>query len=443
MLKWVHDKVLQPSTIVWAFAACGMWPFDFAASYAYKQVPPPKGAIQVDQEDEWTDIILGDDNREGSVFEAKNEVLSDMVTTSATESGLRHSSHSSSHSYSQNNSHSSTPDSQSSHTHAEHLRGINTWLALLTLDATPCCIAALCKEAINTTRHDAAHDGSTATLVNIIQLRNQVIKKQNTQQILDKQLHDHLKIQLANRDHPWECGGGALKHGYGALDAEALNALEAEAAEKKAEEEERQRQKQQEKEERQCWKDEVAAAKATRAAETAQQKLDWLAEKKRKADERAVKVAEKAVCGIAYVAGRGHGHGRGRERGIGQGQGQVWGGRGGAKPRVPKPFPIKLSSESSGSNTGDNENLTNSGPRTPFKHLQLYNSSNNNIDNDNHQGSGSDDLSQDDPPRSHLITNSPMDLRATEASTSEGNSTRPQCNIHMPLQYMQGKFWDP
>ena len=101
---------------------------------------------------------------------------------------------------------------------------------------------------------------------------------------------------------------------------------------------------------------------------------------------------------------------------------------------------MELSSESSGSNTGDNENLTNSGPRTPFKHLQLYNSSNNNIDNDNHQGSGSDDLSQDDPPRSHLITNSPMDLRAAEASTSEGNSTRPQCNIHMPLQYMQGKF---
>ena len=229
-----------------------MWPFDFAASYTYKQVPPPKGTVQADQEDEWTDIELGDDNREGSSLKAENEVLLDTVTTSATESGLQRSSHSSSHLNSQNNFRSSTPDSQSSCTHGECLRGINTQLAMLTLDATPRHVAALRKEAINTTRCDAAHDGSTATLVNIIQLQNQVIEKQNTQQILDKQLHDHLKIQLANRDHPRECGGGALKHGHGALDAKALNALEAEEVEKKAEEEEKQRQKQQEKEERQC-----------------------------------------------------------------------------------------------------------------------------------------------------------------------------------------------
>lgn len=42
MLKRVCDKVLQPSNIVRAFEACGMRPFDFTASYAYKQVPPPK-----------------------------------------------------------------------------------------------------------------------------------------------------------------------------------------------------------------------------------------------------------------------------------------------------------------------------------------------------------------------------------------------------------------
>ena len=98
---------------------------------------------------------------------------------------------------------------------------------------------------------------------------------------------------------------------------------------------------------------------------------------------------------------------------------------------------MELLSESGGSNTGDNENLTNSGPRTLS---QLSNSSNNDIDNDNHQGSGSDDLSQDDPLRLHLITNSLTDLRAAEASTSEENSTHPQCNIRVPPQYMQGKF---
>ena len=208
-------------------------------------------------------------------------------------------------------------DSQSSHTHAKCLRGIDTQLALLTLDATPCCVAALHKEAINTMCREAAHDGSTATLVNIIQLQNRVIEKQNAQQVLDKQLNDHLKVQLTNRDHPQEHGGGALKHGYGALDAKALNALEMEAVEKKAQEEEKQRQKQQEKEERQCQKDEAAAVKVARAEETAQQKLNQLAKKQQKADKRAAKVAEKATWGAANVAGRSCGCGRGHGRGIG------------------------------------------------------------------------------------------------------------------------------
>ena len=150
-------------------------------------------------------------------------------------------------------------------------------------------------------RREAACDGSTATLVNIIQLQNRVIEKQNAQQVLDKQLNDHLKVQLTNRDRPRERGGGALKHGYGALDAEALNALEMAAVEKKAQEEERQRQKQQEKEERQRRKDEAAAAKVARAEETAQRKLNWLAEKQQKADKRAAKAAEKAAQGAVAV----------------------------------------------------------------------------------------------------------------------------------------------
>ena len=46
-----------------------------------------------------------------------------------------------------------------------------------------------------------------------------------------------------NRSHPQKCTGTALKLGYGALDAQALDALEVEAAGKIAEEEEKQRQK--------------------------------------------------------------------------------------------------------------------------------------------------------------------------------------------------------
>ena len=61
MLRQVHDKVLQPSNIVWAFTASGMCPIDFAASYAYTQVPPPK---QAEQEDEWIDIVFGWSHRD-------------------------------------------------------------------------------------------------------------------------------------------------------------------------------------------------------------------------------------------------------------------------------------------------------------------------------------------------------------------------------------------
>ena len=101
---------------------------------------------------------------------------------------------------------------------------------------------------------------------------------------------------------------------------------------------------------------------------------------------------------------------------------------------------MELSSESGSSSTGDDENLTNSGPRVPSKGSQLSSSSNNSTDNDNHNESGSDDLSQDDPPRLDPITTSLADMRAAEASASEGNSTHPQCNIYAPLWYMQGKF---
>ena len=72
-----------------------MCPIDFAASYAYTQVPPPK---QAEQEDEWIDIDLGDHIGTGSTHDTESEVLLLMISTSATESNPQHSSHSSSHS---------------------------------------------------------------------------------------------------------------------------------------------------------------------------------------------------------------------------------------------------------------------------------------------------------------------------------------------------------
>lgn len=84
MLKQVCDKVLQPSNIVQAFKACSMHPFDFAASYAYRQVPPPK-----QPEPEPEDACMDEEEVGTSVgMESGNEALLSMVSTSATNSNL-------------------------------------------------------------------------------------------------------------------------------------------------------------------------------------------------------------------------------------------------------------------------------------------------------------------------------------------------------------------
>ena len=232
MLKQVHDKVIQASNIVQAFSAHGMHPFDFTASYTYKQVPPK----MADSEDEWTDSESGNNSGMESSHAAKKKDILAIVTTG---SGSQCPLHSTPHSKSQDNSCLSTPGPQICHIHAECLRGIDTCLVALSLDATPCCVADLHKETVEATHCDAAHDASTATLVNIIKLQTQIIKRQNAQHIMDTQLHNHLKTQLTNRSHPCKHTGTAFKHRYGALDAQALDALEAEAAGKQVEEEEK------------------------------------------------------------------------------------------------------------------------------------------------------------------------------------------------------------
>ena len=131
-----------------------MHPFDFAASYTYKQVPPPKQP-EPEPEDAWTD----EEEVGTSVgMESRNEALLSMVSTSATNSNLQHSSCSSSHSTSQNNFHSSTPNSRCHHSHAGHMDDIDTCLAALTLDVTPQHVVALCREVLDVTHWDAAQD---------------------------------------------------------------------------------------------------------------------------------------------------------------------------------------------------------------------------------------------------------------------------------------------
>ena len=318
MLKKVRDQVLKASNIVQAFSASGMRPLSFVASYAYKQVPPPSSVVAADEE--WIDSNIGEDDVE-QLFHSSDTITSTTLMSSKSAPEQQRSSHSASQSQSQTTSHSSTPGPQSSQVHTERLKDINTWLAMLAIDATPRRVANLCKDVLEATCWDAAHNMSTATLVNIVKLQSQVIKRQHTQHILDDQLHGHLKMQLTNKGWSQEQTGGVLKHGYGALDSHALDVLEEEAAMKRAEAADKEQQREEASEERQRKRNEAAAARVIRAAETEQHKIVRAAEQEWKATVKAAKVAKKAAR-AAVIAARGRGHGRGHGAGAVQGHGQ-------------------------------------------------------------------------------------------------------------------------
>ena len=173
-----------------------MCTLSFTASYAYKQVPPPSSVVAANEE--WINSNIGEDDVE-QLFHSSDTVTSTTLMNSQLAPVQQHSSHSASQSQSQTTSHSSTLGPQSSQVHSEHLKDINTWLAMLAIDATPHCVADLHKDVLEATCQDAACNMSTATLVNIVKLQSQVIKRQYTQHILDDQLYGHLKMQLANK----------------------------------------------------------------------------------------------------------------------------------------------------------------------------------------------------------------------------------------------------
>ena len=196
MLKKVRVQVLKASNIVQAFSASGMHPLSFAASYAYKQVPPPSSVVAADEE--WIDSDIGEDDVE-QLFHSSDTITSATLMSSKSAPEQQRSSCSASRSQSRTTSCSSTPGPQSSQVHSKRLKDINTWLAMLAIDATPHCVADLRKDVLEATHRDAARDMSTATLVNIVKLQSQVIERQHAQHILDDQLHGHLKMQLANK----------------------------------------------------------------------------------------------------------------------------------------------------------------------------------------------------------------------------------------------------
>ena len=93
----------------------------------------------------------------------------------------------------------------------------------------------------------------------------------------------------------------------------------------------------------------MAVVKTVRATKTSQQRVEQLAEKEGKANERAAKVAEKAIWNVANTASRGHRCARGHRRGIGQGR---------ERARVLMLFPTELLSQLDSSNTEDSKHLT-------------------------------------------------------------------------------------
>ena len=97
MLKKVRDQVLKASNIVQAFSASGMRPLSFAASYAYKQMPPPSSAVAADEE--WIDSNIGEDDVE-QLFHSSDTVTSTTLMSSQSAPEQQHSSRSASRSQS-------------------------------------------------------------------------------------------------------------------------------------------------------------------------------------------------------------------------------------------------------------------------------------------------------------------------------------------------------
>jgi hypothetical protein len=176
-------------------------------------------------------------------------------------------------------------------------------------NATPRRARAIRKAALPLARVDYAHNEHVATLVNVTEMQQEVIEKFDARHMMDTQLIEHLKIQLANKNGPHEVGGAVLRTGYGgAMDSATLNALQAEVDAKEQERERKAQEKEQKKEEREQKRLEIARAKEVRAA------------------SKAAKAAENAEQNGERGSGCGRGHARGVGRGCGHsgGEGGSW-----------------------------------------------------------------------------------------------------------------------
>jgi hypothetical protein len=354
LLKAVRDKVLTPTNIVKSFETCGYYPFSFEASYANRQVRPTSDPSHEDER-EWEDIsdMVANDS------DANNATTQSPPTTPTPQpQRLRLRPIQTSPSATP----ASSPRSQHLHQQKPHLRSIQERIANLKGNATPRRARVIRKEALPLARVDRARNERVATLLDLTEMQQEVIETLDARHILDTQLIEHLKTQLANKNRGPDTGGGVLRTGLGgAMDSDALDALQAEYDAKEQEKEQKALEKEQKKEESTRKKAEMARVKEARAAERAT-----------RAAEKAARVAEKAGRrGAGHGRGRGRGTGRGRGHGRGtnhtQGESQGQGrGRGRGRGRVAQSFPGAMDDDeddsdrcttspthSSGSNTDD------------------------------------------------------------------------------------------
>jgi hypothetical protein len=151
----------------------------------------------------------------------------------------------------------------------------------------------------------AGRNDVIGTYAHVALLQRDVIDGQNARHLLANQYQLHLRTQLAAKSRP-KAPGGVLKSGFGALDEEALCALEAERDAKVAAEEARVAARETRETERAAAKilkaSELAARAEARLEAAALKEVEKEATRVAKAAEKVLKDAEKEAQRIAKAA---------------------------------------------------------------------------------------------------------------------------------------------
>lgn len=241
LLKRVREKVLVPNNIVKAFETCGYFPFDFTKSYAYKKVPPSSIpdtlAVVVESDD--------DQNSDDQNSDTDGDANPSTPTTSRTP--ILFPPNPPAHAISKD----ASPHRQHIHKHKALLHSLQIRMVAMQGNATPHQAREIRREMLPITRRDIHENLNVAALYKMVQVQQEIIERLDARHVLDNQFMLHLKTQLANKNQPPARGGAALRTGFGgALDAEALDVLEAEQSDKKRKDDEKKQENKRKKQER-------------------------------------------------------------------------------------------------------------------------------------------------------------------------------------------------